>query len=132
MAALRLLLACLVSASLPGAGEALAQSLEGTWRGTTSGTPAGGNCRPFTFDVAIRGASAMGSATTPHRGPSVHWTVSGAVSGARVILLVESSDRRLRNPSTRWRGELRGGALHLGQIGSRACNPTRAGTLKKS
>jgi hypothetical protein len=83
MAATRRLLACLVAASVLGASQAFAQSLDGTWRGTTSGTPSGGNCRPFTFDVAIRGANATGSATTPHSGPSVHWTVSGAVSGSR-------------------------------------------------
>jgi hypothetical protein len=119
-------------AAIAGTAPALAQGLEGTWRGTTSGTPSGGNCRPFTFDLAIRGAVASGNATTPHSGPSVQWTVSGAVSGQRVILVVESSDRRLRNPSTRWRGELRGGVLYLEQIGSQACNPTRAGDLRRS
>ena len=53
-------------------------------------------------------------------------------SGQRVILLVESTDKRLRNRSTRWRGEVRDGALQLEQTGSKACDPTRAGTLKKS
>jgi hypothetical protein len=62
----------------------------------------------------------------------VSWNVSGAVQGQRVILRVESSDRRLRNPSTRRRGDLRGSTLHLEQIGSRACNPTRAGDLRRS
>lgn len=117
---------------MAASGPAHAQTLDGTWRGTTSGTPSGGNCRPFTFDITIRGGTASGSATTPHSGPTVQWTVSGAVSGQRVILLVESSDKRLRNPSTRWRGEMRGGALHLEQIGSQACNPSRAGALKKT
>ncbi|HEY7610697.1 MAG TPA: hypothetical protein VIF14_15825 [Alphaproteobacteria bacterium] len=132
MAAARLPLACLIPAAVLGSDPAQAQSLDGTWRGTTSGMPSGGNCRPFTFDVSIRGASATGTATTPHSGPSVQWTVGGAVSGARVILLVESTDRRLRRPSTRWRGELRAGALYLEQIGSQACDPTRAGALKRS
>jgi hypothetical protein len=127
--ALRVALACLAATA---SSPALAQGLDGTWRGTTSGTPSGGNCRPFTFDVTIRGATATGTASTPHSGPSVQWSVSGAVSGQRVVLLVESSDRRLRNPSTRWRGELRAGSLHLEQIGSQACNPTRAGALRKS
>ena len=132
MAATRLPLACLLLAAVLGASPAQAQSLDGTWRGTTSGTPGGGNCRPFTFDFSIRGANATGTATTTHSGPSVQWSVSGAVSGQRVILLVESTDTRLRNPSTRWRGDLRGGALHLEQTGSRACNPTRSGALKRS
>jgi hypothetical protein len=82
--------------------------------------------------MTIRGAAVTGSAITPHSGPSVQWSVSGAVSGQRVILLVESTDKRLRNPSTRWRGELRGGGLHLEQTGSKACDPSRAGTLRKS
>ena len=129
MTALRVALACLAATA---SGPALAQALDGTWRGTTSGTPSGGTCRPFTFTVTIRGATATGSATTPHSGPTVSWSVSGAVSGQRVILLVESSDKRLRNPSTRWRGELRGGSLLLEQIGSQACNPGRAGQLKQS
>jgi len=111
---------------------ASAQGLDGEWRGTTSGTPSGGNCLPCTFDMTIRGAAVTGSAITPHSGPSVQWSVSSAVSGQRVILLVESTDKRLRNPSTRWRGELRGGGLHLEQTGSRACDPSRAGTLRKS
>lgn len=129
LTAIRVAAACLaVGAPAP----ALAQGLDGTWRGTTSGTPSGGNCRPFTFVLTIRGATAAGSASTPHPGAPVQWNVSGAVSGQRAILLVESTDRRLRNPSTRWRAELRGGALHLEQVGSRACNPTRAGTLRKS
>jgi hypothetical protein len=127
--ALRVALACLAATA---SGPAFAQGLDGTWRGTTSGTPSGGNCRPFTFTVTIRGTAATGSATTPHSGPIVSWSVSGAVSGQRVILLVESSDKRLRNPSTRWRGELRGGSLHLEQIGSHACNPSRAGELERS
>jgi hypothetical protein len=126
--ALRVALVCLAAAA---SGPALAQGLDGAWRGTTSGTPSGGNCRPFTFDVTIRAAAVTGSASTPHSGASVQWSVSGAVSGQRVILLVESSDRRLRNPSTRWRGELRAGSLQLEQIGSQACNPTRAGALRK-
>lgn len=130
MTATRIALACVVAGSL-FAVDAVAQSLDGAWRGTTSGTPSGGNCRPFTFDMTIRGAAISGTATTPHTGAPVTWTVSGAVSGQRVILLVESSDRRLRNPSTRWRGELRQGALQLEQTGSRACNPTRSGALKR-
>ena len=132
MAAPRLPLACLILGAVLGSAPAQAQSLDGTWRGTTSGTPSGGNCRPFTLAVSIRGANVAGTATTPHSGPSVQRSVSGAVSGQRVILLVESTDTRLRNPSTRWRGELRGGALHLEQTGSRACNPTRSGALKRS
>ena len=123
--------ACLAF-GLAAPSPVLAQGLDGTWRGTTSATPSGGNCRPFTFTIAIRGSSVTGSASTPHSDAPVSWTVGGAVSGQRVILLVESSDRRLRNPSTRWRGELRGGSLHLEQSGSRACNPTRAGDLKRS
>lgn len=123
--------ACLVIGAAAPA-PAVAQNLDGTWRGTTTGTPSGGNCRPFTFTITIRGAGAGGSASTPHTGSPVSWNVSGAVQGQRVILLVESSDRRLRNPSTRWRGELRGGTLRLEQIGSRACNPTRAGDLRRS
>ena len=131
MIAFRAAVACFaIGTAAPTPADA--QALDGTWRGTTSGTPSGGNCRPFTFDLTIRGATASGSASTPHSGPSVQWTVGGAVTGQRAILLVESADRRLRNPSTRWRAELRGGALHLEQIGSRACNPTRAGTLRKS
>jgi hypothetical protein len=131
MTAARLGLACLF-ATVFALGDAAAQSLEGTWRGTTSGTPSGGNCRPFTFDLTIRGAAATGTASTPHTGSPVVWTVSGAVAGQRVILLVESTDKRLRNPSTRWRGEVRDGALQLEQTGSKACDPTRAGTLKKT
>lgn len=127
----RLALGALTAFVLTSA-PAVAQGLDGVWRGTTSGTPSGGNCRPFTFDVTIRGAAVTGSATTPHSGPSVQWSVSGAVSGQRVILLVESTDKRLRNPSTRWRGELRAGGLHLEQTGSKACDPSRAGTLRKS
>lgn len=129
LTALRAAAACL---ALAAPAPALAQGLDGTWRGTTSGTPSGGNCRPFTFEVTIRGSAVSGSASTPHTGAPVRWSVGGAVSGQRAILLVESTDRRLRNPSTRWRAEMRGGALHLEQIGSRACNPTRAGTLRKS
>lgn len=123
-------LCLLIGAALPL--PAAAQGLDGTWRGTTSGTPSGGNCRPFTFTVTISGTAVRGSASTPHAGSPVAWTVGGAVHGPRVILLVESSDRRLRNPSTRWRGELRGGGLHLEQIGSQSCNPSRAGTLRRS
>ena len=123
-------LCLLIGGALPF--PAAAQGLDGTWRGTTSGTPSGGNCRPFSFTVTIRGAEVGGSASTPHTGSPVSWTVGGAVQGPRVILLVESSDRRLRNPSTRWRGELRGGGLHLEQIGSQACNPSRAGALRRS
>ncbi|MBL8662707.1 MAG: hypothetical protein JNM29_07760 [Candidatus Odyssella sp.] len=123
-------LCLLIGAS--GPSPAAAQGLDGSWSGTTSGTPSGGNCRPFTFTVTIRGGEASGSATTPHSGAPVSWTVGGAVQGQRVILLVESTDRRLRNPSTRWRGELRGGGLHLEQVGSQACNPTRAGVLRRS
>jgi hypothetical protein len=129
--AVRLALASLAAIAI-SAGPASAQSLDGVWRGITSGTPSGGNCRPFSFDMTIRGAAVTGNATTPHSGPLVQWSVSGAVSGQRVILLVESTDRRLRNPSTRWRGELRGGDLHLEQTGSRSCDPTRVGTLRKS
>jgi hypothetical protein len=131
MASKSLALTCLLAVAL-GADDAAAQSLEGVWRGTTSGTPSGGNCRPFTFVLTIRGAAASGTASTPHTGSPVVWTVSGAVSGQRVILLVESTDKRLRNPSTRWRGELRDGALQLEQTGSRACDPTRTGALKKT
>lgn len=129
LSAIRVAAACL---ALAAPAPALAQGLDGTWRGTTSGTPSGGNCRPFTFELVIRGATAGGNASTPHTGAPVSWSVSGAVSGQRAILLVESTDRRLRNPSTRWRAELGGGVLHLEQIGSRACNPTRAGTLRRS
>jgi hypothetical protein len=131
MASKSLALTCLLAVAL-GADDAAAQSLEGVWRGTTSGTPSGGNCRPFTFVLTIRGAAASGTASTPHTGSPVVWTVSGAVSGQRVILLVESTDKRLRNPSTRWRGELRDGALQLEQTGSRACDRTRTGALKKT
>jgi len=131
MAALRLALACLAVCGLASAGAA-AQSLDGTWRGTTSGQPSGGNCRPFAFEVTIRGVDVKGSATTPHPGAAVRWSVIGLVEDSRVTLLAESSDQRLRNPKTRWSGQVRGGAIHLEQIGSRACNPTRAGVLKKS
>lgn len=131
MTGIRVAFACLVL-GLAASQPAAAQGLDGTWRGTTSGTPSGGNCRPFTFAVTIRGLAVSGNASTPHSGSPVSWTVSGALSEKRVILLVESSDRRLRNPSTRWRGELRGSSLHLEQIGSQSCNPTRAGDLKRS
>ncbi len=131
MAATRLALAALaLSAFAPR--SAAAQALDGTWRGTTSGTPSGGSCRPFTFELTIRGADVRGFATTPHSGPSVRWSVLGLIEGTRVTLFAESSDQRLRNPKTRWRGELRGGVLHLEQIASRACDPTRTGTLRKS
>ncbi len=131
LTASRVAFACL-ALGLVGATPANAQGLDGTWRGTTSGMPSGGNCRSFTFTITIRGTAVSGGASTPHSGSPVSWAVSGAVSGQRVVLLVESSDRRLRNPSTRWRGELRDGALHLEQIGSQSCNPTRAGDLKRS
>lgn len=109
-----------------------AQSLDGNWRGATSGTPSGGNCRPFTFDITVRADSVTGMASTPHTGAPVQWKVIGLVDGGRISLIVELTDQRLRNPSTRWRGEPRTGALYLEQIGSKACNPTRSGTLKKS
>ncbi len=128
---MRLALGCWVAAAL-GPSRASAEDLDGIWRGTTSDTPSGGNCRPFIFALTIRGDAASGSATTPHSGPSVQWSVSGAVSGQRVVLLAETTDRRIRNPSTRWRGELRAGSLHLEQIGSGACDPTRSGALRKS
>jgi hypothetical protein len=113
------------------APPAQADALDGRWRGTTSGTPQHGKCRSFSFDFVIRSGSASGEAITPHDGSPVRWTVSGAASGRRIILLVESGDRRLRRPSTRWRGELRGEALHLSQLGSHACQPTRSGILRK-
>ncbi|MCW5774705.1 MAG: hypothetical protein KIT16_23875 [Rhodospirillaceae bacterium] len=108
-----------------------AAPLDGRWRGETSGKPSGGNCRAFTFDFVVRNGAASGTAMTPHAGTPVRWTVGGAVSGNRIILLVESTDKRLRNPSTRWRGELRGKLLHLAQMGSHSCEPTRSGDLTK-
>ena len=131
MTAKSLAIACLVASAL-AAGDAAAQSLDGTWRGTTSGTPSGGNCRPFTFEVTIRGADVKGFATTPHSGAPVRWSVIGLIEGAGVTLFAESSDHRLRNAKTRWRGQLRGGDLNLEQVGSQACNPTRSGALRKS
>ena len=113
------------------ATPSFADSLDGRWRGETSGKPNGGKCRAFTFDFVVRNGSASGGAVTPHAGTPVRWTVGGAVSGRRIILLVESTDKRLRNPSTRWRGELRGATLHLEQMGSHSCEPTRSGDLKK-
>jgi hypothetical protein len=126
-----LALACLAAGAI-ATGDAAAQSLDGTWRGTTSGTPSGGNCRPFTFEVTIRGSDVKGFATTPHTGAPVRWSVIGLVELQRVTLFAESGDRRLRNAKTRWGGQLRDGVVHLEQVGSRACDPTRAGTLKKS
>jgi len=124
---------CLI-ATLPAGGSALpgaAQSLDGTWRGTTTGTPSAGNCRAFTFDIAIRGEAVTGSAKTPHAGSPVQWKITGIATGPRLVLRAESADRRLRNPSTRRRGELRSGSLHLEQTSSKACNPTRSGALKR-
>jgi hypothetical protein len=131
MTATRIALAFLASAAL-FTSDAAAQGLDGTWRGTTSGTPSGGSCRPFTFEVTIRGNDVRGFATTPHTGAPVRWSVIGLVETQRVTLFAESGDQRLRNAKTRWGDQLRDGVLHLEQVGSRACNPTRAGVLRKS
>lgn len=112
--------------------SAAAQSLDGRWRGTTSGTPSGGNCRSFTFDFTIRADSVHSTASTPHGGSPVEWKVIGLVDGPKLTLIVESSDARLRNASTRWSGEMKGGGLFVEQLGSKACNPTRSGTLRRS
>jgi hypothetical protein len=122
----------LLAIAMASAFPAAAQGLDGTWRGTTSGTPSGGNCRPFTFDIAIRSGAASGAATSPHGGAPLRWAVSGVASGDRIVLLAESSDPRARRPTTRWRGERRGNELRLEQIGSDACNPPRSGVLRRA
>ena len=130
-------LPCLAPALLGLAGCALsilpaqAQSLDGRWRGTTSSTPSGGKCRTFTFDFTVRADTVRGTASTPHAGTPVEWKVVGLVNGPKMTLIVESTDARLRNSSTRWSAELKNGGLFVEQLGSKACNPTRSGMLRR-